>query len=156
MYRGDHREPIFKEDEDRERFLETLGQGCARSGWQVHALCLMPNHFHSVLPAPRPNLVAGMKWLLGVYSGREGQGARWGGTAGERRGSGGPELSSEEILAAVASSPHICDGRACGEPAYENLSDHYTMANRIESRLFLFGMEQRFRLGVSPLLLHDR
>jgi REP element-mobilizing transposase RayT len=30
----------------------------------VHALCLMPNHFHLVVETPRANLVAGMKWLL--------------------------------------------------------------------------------------------
>ncbi len=27
MNRGDRREPIFKDDEDRRRFLETLGEG---------------------------------------------------------------------------------------------------------------------------------
>ena len=47
MNRRDHREVIFKGDPDREMFLETLGQGCRRTGWQVHALCLMPNHFRS-------------------------------------------------------------------------------------------------------------
>jgi REP element-mobilizing transposase RayT len=70
MSRGDHGEVIFKDDWDRETFLETLGQCCARTGWQVHALCLMGNHFHLVVETPRANLVAGMKWLLGVYTGR--------------------------------------------------------------------------------------
>jgi putative transposase len=70
MNRGDRREPIFKDDQDRETFLETLGQCCARTGWQVHALCLMPNHFHLVVETPQPNLVVGMKWFLGVYTGR--------------------------------------------------------------------------------------
>lgn len=49
MNRGDRREPIFQDDADRERFLATLGEACARTGWQVHALCLMPNHFHLVV-----------------------------------------------------------------------------------------------------------
>src|SRR5579862_5488229 len=70
MNRGDRREPIFKDDKDRELFLETLGQACAKTGWQVHAYCLMPNHFHLVVETPQPNLVAGMKWLLGTYTGR--------------------------------------------------------------------------------------
>ena len=70
MSRGDHREAIFRDDQDRELFLETLGECCGRTGWQVHALCLMPNHFHLVLETPQANLVAGMKWLLGVYTGR--------------------------------------------------------------------------------------
>ena len=37
MNRGDHREAIFLEDEDRQLFLETLGQACEKTGWQVHA-----------------------------------------------------------------------------------------------------------------------
>jgi REP element-mobilizing transposase RayT len=70
MNRGDHREPIFKDDEDREAFLVTLGEVCEKTGWQVQALCLMPNHFHLVLETPQPNLVAGMKWFLGTYTAR--------------------------------------------------------------------------------------
>jgi hypothetical protein len=37
MNRGDRREPILKDDEDRRCFLETLGQACGKTGWQVHA-----------------------------------------------------------------------------------------------------------------------
>jgi len=70
MNRGDRREPIFKDDEDRQRFLTALGQACGKTGWQIHALCLMPNHFHLVVETPQANLVAGMKWLLGTYTGR--------------------------------------------------------------------------------------
>jgi REP element-mobilizing transposase RayT len=68
--RGDRREPIFRDEEDRQRFLDTLGEACAKTGWQVHALCLMPNHFHLVVETPQGNLVAGMKWFLGTYTGR--------------------------------------------------------------------------------------
>ena len=70
MNRGDRREPIFKDDKDRLNFLATLGEACQKTGWQVHAFCLMPNHFHLVLETPQGNLVAGMKWLLGTYTGR--------------------------------------------------------------------------------------
>ena len=56
--------------EDRKRFLATLGEVCAKTGWQVHALCLMANHFHLIVETPQPNLVAGMKWFLGTYTGR--------------------------------------------------------------------------------------
>jgi REP element-mobilizing transposase RayT len=70
MNRGDRREAIFKDDQDRERFLETLGEVCVKTGWQVHALCLMPNHFHLVVETPQGNLVAGMKWFLGTYTSR--------------------------------------------------------------------------------------
>jgi REP element-mobilizing transposase RayT len=70
MNRGDRREDIFKDDHDRERFLATLGEACAKTAWQVHAYCLMGNHFHLVIETPQANLVAGMKWLLGVYTKR--------------------------------------------------------------------------------------
>ena len=35
-----------------------------KAGWQVHANCLMRNHFHLVLETPDANLVAGMRWFL--------------------------------------------------------------------------------------------
>jgi len=64
LNRGDRREAIFEDDPDRNRFLQTLGQACEKTGWQVHAYCLMSNHFHLVVQTPQPNLVVGMKWLL--------------------------------------------------------------------------------------------
>ena len=67
MNRGDRREPIFKDDADRKRFLETLADACVKTEWQVHAYCLMPNHFHMVVETPQANLVAGMKWFLGTF-----------------------------------------------------------------------------------------
>jgi hypothetical protein len=39
MNRGDRRELIFMDDADRQRFVETLGEACAKTGWRVHALC---------------------------------------------------------------------------------------------------------------------
>src|SRR5947199_9405749 len=68
MNRGDRREAIFQDDKDRELFLETLGEACEKTDWEVHAYCLMSNHFHLVAETPRANLVAGMKWLLGCYT----------------------------------------------------------------------------------------
>ena len=70
LNRGDRREEIFKDDQDRERFLATLGETCVKTGWQVHALCLLGNHFHLVVETPQGNLVAGMKWFLGTYTSR--------------------------------------------------------------------------------------
>jgi putative transposase len=70
MNRGDRREPIVRDDEDRRRFVSTLREACAKTGWQVMAYCLMENHYHLVVETPEPNLVAGMKWFLGTYTGR--------------------------------------------------------------------------------------
>ena len=70
MNRGDHRENIFLDDEDRACFLSTLAEACRKTEWRVLAYCWMPNHFHLVIETPQGNLVAGMKWLLGVYTKR--------------------------------------------------------------------------------------
>src|SRR5256714_1450504 len=70
MSRGDRREALFHGDADRVEFLRTLGQTCLKTGWQVHAYCLMSNHFHLVVETPQPNLAVGMKWLLGTYTQR--------------------------------------------------------------------------------------
>src|SRR5712691_1415301 len=70
MNRGDHREDIFRGDKDRKLFIETLGQACAKTDWQIHAWWLMRNHFHLVVETPKANLVDGMKWLLGTYTSR--------------------------------------------------------------------------------------
>jgi REP element-mobilizing transposase RayT len=61
--RGDRREAIFHDDEDRQIFLQTLQEVSRRTGWWVHAYVLMSNHYHLLLETPEPNLVAGMKWF---------------------------------------------------------------------------------------------
>src|SRR5512138_442455 len=68
MSRGDRREDIFLTDVDRQDFLKTLAEACEKTGWQVHAYCLMGNHYHLVLETPNANLVAGMAWLQRTYT----------------------------------------------------------------------------------------
>jgi len=68
MSRGDRREDIFRDDVDRQEFLKTLAEACQKTGFQVHAYCLMRNHFHLVVETPSANLVAGMRWLLSSYT----------------------------------------------------------------------------------------
>ena len=70
MSRGDHLEVIFRDGKDPDLFLATLEEACVKTDWQVHAYCLMSNHFHLVVETPRGNLAEGMKWLLGVYTAR--------------------------------------------------------------------------------------
>ena len=70
MNRGDRREPIFNDEKDRLLFLDTLAEACRKTDWQIHAWCLMNNHFHLVVETPKPNLVEGMKWFLGTYTSR--------------------------------------------------------------------------------------
>lgn len=46
MARGNRREAIFLDDEDRFPFLKTLGEACSMTGWRVHAWVLIDNHYH--------------------------------------------------------------------------------------------------------------
>ena len=59
---------IFESDVDRQDFVKTLAETCEKAGFEVHAYCLMRNHFHLVVETPNGNLVAGMRWLLSAYS----------------------------------------------------------------------------------------
>jgi len=43
MNRGDRREAIFHDEQDRLLFLDTLGEACQKTDWQLHAWCLMSN-----------------------------------------------------------------------------------------------------------------
>ncbi len=68
MSRGDRREDIFLDDVDRQDFVKTLAEACQKTGWQIHAYCLMSNHFHLVVETPNANLVEGMRWMLSAYT----------------------------------------------------------------------------------------
>jgi putative transposase len=70
MCRGDRQEPICEDDRDRQMFLKTFDEGCARSGWRLYGWVLMSNHYHWVLRTPQANLVAGMKWFQNTYTRR--------------------------------------------------------------------------------------
>jgi len=66
--RGDRREAIYEDDEDRQRFLAILGEVAERYNWICHAYCLMTNHYHLVAETVEGNLSQGMRHLNGVYT----------------------------------------------------------------------------------------
>lgn len=68
MSRGNRRQEIYLDDVDRQDFLKTLAEACQKTGWGVHAYCLMSNHYHLVVETPNANLVAGMAWLQSAYT----------------------------------------------------------------------------------------
>lgn len=68
MARGDGGKALFEEDKDRFDFLDRLGKVCGSHGWRIHTWVLMGNHFHLLVETPEPNLVTGMKTLLGGFS----------------------------------------------------------------------------------------
>lgn len=66
--RGNERKNIFKDDTDRNIFLDTLHKVTQRYNWLCHAYCLMNNHYHLVTETPDGNLSKGMRQLNGVYT----------------------------------------------------------------------------------------
>ena len=71
MCRGNRQEAIFRDENDHERFLDTLGEVSERNGWLIHAFVLMGNHYHLLLETPEPNLVDGMRWFQSTYTQRK-------------------------------------------------------------------------------------
>jgi putative transposase len=65
--RGVRKLPIFIDDRDRERFLSLLEMTAERYRWEIHAYCLMTNHFHLLVTTRDPNVSAGMQYLNGRY-----------------------------------------------------------------------------------------
>ena len=68
--RGNARQKVFLDDEDRHDFIELLGKEVDQQGWICYAYCLMDNHYHLLIETPEPNLVAGMRRFGGVYTQR--------------------------------------------------------------------------------------
>ena len=68
--RGNSRQDIYIDDEDRLCWLDLLGDTCTSFNWVCHAYCLMTNHYHIVLETVEGNLSQGMRQLNGVYTQR--------------------------------------------------------------------------------------
>jgi putative transposase len=66
--RGNRRQSIYHDDDDRLQFLGLRDYVVRRFGWRLRAWCLLTNHFHLLIDTPSPNLSAGMHRLNGVYA----------------------------------------------------------------------------------------
>ncbi len=66
--RGNDRQAIVRDDEDREHFVRVLSSVVSRFGWVLHGWVLMNNHYHLVVETPRPTLSNGMRHLGAVYT----------------------------------------------------------------------------------------
>lgn len=67
MSRGVARMPTFLDDEDRRAFLGVLGGLVEQGAIEVHAYCLMPNHYHVLIRTPRGELARWMRHVNGDY-----------------------------------------------------------------------------------------
>jgi putative transposase len=66
--RGNRRQAIYHDDEDRAFFLALRHRVVERFGWQPREHCLLTNHFHLLFDTPEPNLSVGMHALNSGYA----------------------------------------------------------------------------------------
>ena len=67
MNRGVDRQAIFFADDDRREFGSGLGVLWAEHGIEIHAYCLMDNHFHLLLRCPRGNLSDALQHVMSRF-----------------------------------------------------------------------------------------
>jgi putative transposase len=68
--RGNARQRIYDDGDDRTGFLDTFAGVVERFKWLCHAFCLMDNHYHLAIELQQPNLSAGMRQLNALYAQR--------------------------------------------------------------------------------------
>ena len=68
ILRGNARQDIFFDDDDRHRFYRLLDQGVKRFGHRVHAFCCMSNHVHLAVQAGEAPLSRAMHNLAFRYT----------------------------------------------------------------------------------------
>ena len=66
--RGNERKNIFINKVDRNSFLSYLKSAHLRYGAEIHAFCLMNNHYHLLLETPKGNLSQIMRHINGAYT----------------------------------------------------------------------------------------
>jgi putative transposase len=68
MTRGNARQDIVHDDDDRIRLLVDLERVVDRFEWEVLAFVILSNHLHLLLKTPHPNLAKGMQAFLSAYA----------------------------------------------------------------------------------------
>lgn len=84
MARGNGRADVFERDADRGFFLRLLERVWDRFHLEVHAYCLLSNHYHLLVRTPLGNLARAIQLLNGMYAqwfarDRDRPGHLWGG-----------------------------------------------------------------------------
>jgi putative transposase len=66
--RGNEGKPIFRDERDRQGFLDRVASVVTRYRLVLHAYVLMRNHYHLLVETPEGGLAAAMRHLNGVYT----------------------------------------------------------------------------------------
>ena len=67
MLRGINRQNIFEDNEDRQRFIDTVGYYKSISGYNLYGYCLMDNHVHLLVRETGESLPMGIKRISSSF-----------------------------------------------------------------------------------------
>ena len=67
MIRGINRQTIFKDNDDRQRFLDTLNRFKFISNYDLYGYCLMDNHIHLLIKENTESISTAIKRISSSY-----------------------------------------------------------------------------------------
>jgi REP element-mobilizing transposase RayT len=97
MNRGTDRSQLFGNDQERATFLASAAEAAERYGLEVHAYCLMGNHYHLLLRSLDGRLADGMRHLSSCFTQ----------TVNYRRGRDGPLFRGRFASVRVSPDAHF-------------------------------------------------
>src|SRR5215208_6070488 len=59
---------LFRDEQDRRRYLELLEAEVRKRGWELLTYCQMTNHLHLLVMTPEPDLGLGIKAVHGCFA----------------------------------------------------------------------------------------
>jgi REP element-mobilizing transposase RayT len=128
--RGNNKQPIYRDDVDRQTYISLLRRTVTRCRWRLLAYCLMENHVHLLVETPHPNLGEGMRELHSLYA--QVFNARHGRTGHLFSGRYGcVRIKTDEQLWTVARyiARNPVDAGLCAEPKEWPWGSHAALAN---------------------------
>jgi putative transposase len=136
--RGVARRAIFRSDDDRRAFLDSLSEVVLGRSWRCHAFCLMPNHYHLLVDTPNADLPEGMRDLNSGYATRfntahELDGHVFQGRYGARLVRS--QVHALEVARYIPLNP--IRARLCKEPADWSWSNYRAVAGLVRAPAFL-------------------
>lgn len=125
-------------DGDRPVFQALLARTVLRYAWNLHAYCVMGNHFHLVLDTPEANIARGMQYLKSSY-------ALWFNASKPREGALFERRYFAEVLEDEAHAVAVCRyvvlnpvrARLCLHPADWSWSSYRATAGIVALPAFL-------------------
>lgn len=68
MLRGNEQKDIFRDNQDKQKFLDSLAEKQGETGFALYAFCIMDNHVHLLLNTEDNDLASIMKAVAGRYA----------------------------------------------------------------------------------------